>query len=888
MNWRRIFSLFKWVVTLVVGLMLLTSALILVFKDDIKDYALQEANKYLNKKVHVGFIDVGIWSTFPDMSLRFDDVLVHSRFDTLQTADTAFFSKHITLSFNPLDFWEENYNIDQIDIEEGLINLAVLENGTVNYDFIKEDSSDNSSSPFSFELREINLRKTRFSYFNEATQQDYTAYFDELTFQGSFSEAQYTMNAKTAFLIEGVRNKSLTLIEDKKATCSISIGMDRVNNIFSIEKADLEINKLPFHVEGKVTADSLDFNIEAKRLELVDVANNFTISQLDVVNELNGSGTFDFDLSISGPLENTVSPAIDATFKIDNGALTDNGFTLTKIHLEGNYTNGVNTGKEQISIPNLSFSSMGRGFKGRLNVFDFDRPRLIGAAEGVINLRAAHRLFGPFDLNELSGNLWIDGSFDLRMNTPQVALNEIEIYKLRSVVKAENITAQFLNDSRVFSIPNGEVTVRDQQAGFTDFEMRIGSSDIRIDGMFNHISDYFKKEKNLAVDASISSQKLVLEDLSASGGDQQKYRQWLLPQHISGKLNLALDEVRYSGHTYSAIRTQLRFGKHRLYFPYVSGESAQAKLSGSLTIEEDSPMVLYVRTSLSSDNVAFEPLFKEWNDFDQDVVKASNIAGRASINISFEGPFDLYKNEYDKSDFISRATITISDGALRNVGAMKLITESMRESAAKLVLSKSTINAFEKKLLNLTFDSFSNELTIKNGMLRIPQMTIRSNAMDVTLKGTHSFDNAVDYSFSFRFREIKQQGSSEFGEIIDDGTGVKIFLRMTGTIDNPVFVWDKEAFKQERKEQREEAKDDFKSALKTGFGINKKDTTIQELQEEKHREEQLIMDFNNDSIVEEFDEEQKRKKKSALQRKIEKWKKENKEGEKKETFEIGD
>src|SRR5690554_7069158 len=107
-------------------------------------------------------------------------------------------------------------------------------------------------------------------------------------------------------------------------------------------------------------------------------------------------------------------------------------------------------------------------------------------------------------------------------------------------------------------------------------------------------------------------------------------------------------------------------------------------------------------------------------------------------------------------------------------------------------------------------------------------MTIRSNALDVNLEGTHSFENEIDYSFDFRFREIKGTRNSEFGDVVDDGTGFRVFLKMFGTIDNPSFAWDKEAKKAVKEEQREQAKDDLKSALKTGFGINKKDTTRSE------------------------------------------------------------
>src|SRR5690554_3097362 len=123
MNWRKAFNIFKWMAGITLILMLLISALILVFKDDIKSYALKETNKYLNKKVHIAYIDVGIWKSFPDLTLSFDDVLVHSKFDTLQTADTAIYAKKIDLRFNPIDFLKSSFDVHRIDIKEAQLNL---------------------------------------------------------------------------------------------------------------------------------------------------------------------------------------------------------------------------------------------------------------------------------------------------------------------------------------------------------------------------------------------------------------------------------------------------------------------------------------------------------------------------------------------------------------------------------------------------------------------------------------------------------------------------------------------------------------------------------------------------------------------------------------------
>ena len=74
--------------------------------------------------------------------------------------------------------------------------------------------------------------------------------------------------------------------------------------------------------------------------------------------------------------------------------------------------------------------------------------------------------------------------------------------------------------------------------------------------------------------------------------------------------------------------------------------------------------------------------------------------------------------------------------------------------------------------------------------------------------------------------------------------------------------------------------------MKTGFGVNKNDTTIQEYHKEEHPTEKVYMDFSNDSIKEEFNPENKKKKKTKLQERIDKWKKENEKEDPKVEFDF--
>ena len=133
-------------------------------------------------------------------------------------------------------------------------------------------------------------------------------------------------------------------------------------------------------------------------------------------------------------------------------------------------------------------------------------------------------------------------------------------------------------------------------------------------------------------------------------------------------------------------------------------------------------------------------------------------------------------------------------------------------------------------------------------------MSVHSSALDAELSGKHSFDNMIDYRFGFRFQDLKQKEESEFGEILDDGTGKHVFMRMYGSLYNPSYEWDAEASKAHKKEQREIAKQDAKAIFKSEFGLFKNDTTVQEYVHERRPHEKLEIIINptedNEDIIE--------------------------------------
>ena len=101
----------KWFFGTIISLVLLISAALYIFHDEIVDYAIGEINKNLKAKVEVSKVDITFWKTFPNVSLDFHDVFIPDALPHASRSDTLLYSEMIRMKFNPIDIWNENYNV---------------------------------------------------------------------------------------------------------------------------------------------------------------------------------------------------------------------------------------------------------------------------------------------------------------------------------------------------------------------------------------------------------------------------------------------------------------------------------------------------------------------------------------------------------------------------------------------------------------------------------------------------------------------------------------------------------------------------------------------------------------------------------------------------------
>jgi hypothetical protein len=874
---RRLLRISLWFFGSLIGLMLLISGLLYFFKDEICGYAVNEVNKHLKAKVSVSEVDLTFWGSFPSLSVDFNHVFIQDSYVKATVKDTLLYSDRIRMKFDPMDIWEENYKVHSIEVAPGTLQLKVNKRGEVNYDILKE-TSDTTQSNFELALESVALENVRFAYKNRLTGQHYSSRVDQLELNGNFDQDRFDLATAADLTIEKIKSGKVTLISNQPASINVKVSVDKLNDIVSLPKATISIAELPFEVSGLFRKDSTLFELHSKDIPLTDFAQKFAVSGTDDIKKYKGAGVAFADITVKSSNDNEDPARILCDFGITDGELTEpgSGIRLSKIAMEGRYSNVDGKASEYLELKKLKFQTPGGPFKGDLRVTQFQEPRYEGSARGIIDLRMLHSLFGLPMVEKIQGQVDLSTDFDVRTIRNDQGETDFSVERCEGNVELEQVVLKLKEDQRTFRNVSGALYLRGDEAGIDHVSLNVGESDLKLDGVFKNIVPYLEGKGALEADVAISGNRIDLQDLGTTTKEEkiQEERHFVIPDNIHGNMQTDIGELKYEKHRFLNVSGSMQMTEHRLLFPSIQLENAEADIAGSVLIEEKSPEIFTITTEVQSDNLEFKPLFHEWDNFNQSVIGEENIFGKAQSKVYFSAPFDL------RSGIISKAIkaqvyLKITDGKLKNVNSFKSITESLQTNTAKMVIGKDNIALLEKKLMDLRFETLENTFTIQDGKLTIPEMMIHTSALDVETSGTHTFENMIDYRFAFRFRDLKDKSRiTEFGEEVDDGTGMKVYMRMYGPVDKPTIVWDKTSRKQQLKEDLKQEKETVKSMLKSEFGLFKNDSTVKSYQEKERPKETIKVEIGSPSETTPGVDQKKQKKDSKLKNTLKNWKEE--------------
>lgn len=827
-----------WIFRFLIRLLLILGVLILLvvgagfiigyyYQDEVKEYVIGELNKQLNTQVIVDGkdIDFTVLKNFPYASVEFRNVKALDA-TMSEKKDTLFKAGEISIQFSLLDIFKKNYRVKKISLDEVKLRLRVNGSGEDNYHFWKPSSgNDTSNSQFAFALEKILLHEVHISYINKKDRQRLETNVGSAKLSGSFSDQQYDLDIVSDLFVEQLKLDSTVYLHKKNLDADLGLHVDNSMPSVKFNEGKIKVEDLLFEVVGNMTnydkQPILNLGLKGKDMDIQSVLSLIPARYKASIADYESDGEFYFNATIQGTLGEGVTPLIEADFGMKNAQIRQKkeSISLNNVNLKGHYSNGSSLQKKasELSLREFSAAVNSGSLAGDLTINNFAHPNFNGHVTANIALQELKELMQLDTLESLTGMLKMNASFSGEgkfsgAGKPQNLVVDGSLLVDNMSVKLKNNVNTIENIQGDMKFDNNDIVVN-------NFSGKVGSSDFLLKGFFrNAIAYLFDPEEDVTIEASFHSNHIDLNELLANKeeGSSGKYK-LRFSEHLNVNLNSDIQQINFRKFSASDVSGQIRLQDKKLFTNNVklSTMGGLITTSGLVDGSDSSKLLVTCYSDLSHINIS--KMFEEFENFGQSAITDKNIKGIATAKINFAAVLTP-ELAMDMDKLYAGVDLSIDNGELNNV-------ESMKSMSRFIEL---------KELENIRFATLKNQIEIKNQLITIPKMEVKSSALTITTSGTHSFNNEIDYKVKLSLNELlskkakqAKKQNEEFGEVADDGLGrTNIFLSMTGTVEHPVIKYDSKSAIQNVKQDLKVEKQTLKSILKDEFGLFKNDSTL--------------------------------------------------------------
>ncbi|MBL4710276.1 MAG: AsmA-like C-terminal region-containing protein, partial [Flavobacteriales bacterium] len=785
---KRTFLFFILLLLLVLSGVLIAG---LYYGDEIKLLIVKNLNESLKTEIKVSQIDFSVLESFPKASIVFSDVVI---FAVDAKNDTLLSAKKLSVKFNLIDLYKEKYKLIGLEIDGGKCEMVVDDSGRANYIFWEQ--SDSNTNLIAVELEKVVLSNMQYTYINYSKTIGVSFLIDHADLTGNFKEQIFDLNLKTKLKNADIQIKETRLFENRTLYLAIQGSVDQANERLNFASSNLGVDGMNISINGDLSygsSNKLNLNLESKNADLEKAIALLPQSVRLKLERFNIDGEAELKGIINGDLSKGKAPFYDFNFSIRNGKFIDKKSDLSfkKSVLKGSISNGTERKPSSTSLILDHFSStLKQGeIDGSLSISNFKRPKYQYSGNLSFELQEVFLLLEEKALMNPIGGVYAKIEVEGQLaEMGKYSLQDWKNSKIKGQVTLKNIGFDIKGKPQKVREVNSNLNFNNHSLIVSNLRGVIDKSDFELEGKFNNLIGFLlEKNEPLFIDANLSSPHVNLSDLLKSNEEANTtntgYELDISPR-VTVYLGLKVDALQFNKLKLKDLKGDLIVKNERIDARNISFSSQEGKVLGDLFIKEKGKE-LSISSRAEFTEVDIHKVFTSFNNFGQSSLKAEHIKGNANIDLNFNSTWSKQlqvKPESIQAD----VSFIISDGELNNYKPMEALSRFVKL----------------EELKSIQFSQLQNRILIKNELITIPRFEILSSAMNLSIAGTHSFTNDVDYHITLLLSELlrtkaKKFNSSEFGTVVNDGLEKKskLYLKMTGNIDDLKVAYDTKELK---------------------------------------------------------------------------------------------
>lgn len=791
---KRILKITAWFTGLILVLIGLGLGILYLRQDQIRDLVFESLNESLNTRIEVQQAGASL-QKFPNAAIRLDGVWAEG---SNGLSDTLFFVKHLYVEFGILDMFKNEIPLKSISLEKGRVLLR-QQGDLNNWSILK---SDNESTSASLKLEAVKLSDIAYAYQNE--QVFLRGQVQKLGAKGQFQTGQFRLNLDLQSQLKRLSLGTETwlknpLIVDAEMAISAKDSLKILAR--NLRLGTLENLQAEFNIADKST-----MSFQHPKLDLMELKNIYAILNLNWPEHLKLAGYSALKVDLIKAPQTDLRTEVFA--RVQDLELEYEDYQLTE--LEGQLEYYRQGPFDRLEIRELFQNDRGLELKGTIRQLQKPNIKL------SLHLDEQAEFWNPFlpkEWEASEGQTQVDLNFEGQFNSwDAITSRAIRQAHFAGDLKCENLKLVY-QDQEQFRDLFLESNLKDQRLLIDSLFLRRGQSDLNLKGELLDIWTYLSDSLSiLKGNINLESEQFYLADfLSESEADEAESSLGL-----NWKKRLDLNNaIQFHHFAFRNFKAKELKGRIQLNDKMISGEhislyADEGHYEGYFDLLTPEMSNYRFKAHLKAHRVQVSSVFKSFDNFDQQTITGNNLEGQLSLFARIEAPINE-QLQLDSKGLVALAEMTIERGRLRNYEPMQALSRF----------------AEVEELKDVSFKTLSNTITISEGEIKIPEMAIASNVLNLDLSGSHSFENDIDYVIKMRLGDVlfakrdKQSANKEFEEHLevskrDDDHRIPIHI--SGTVDHPKIGISRKSLgsslKESLKKQGQDLRDLFKKKPK--------------------------------------------------------------------------
>ena len=768
-----------------------------IFKGKIKEKVVSVINESVNARVSFGDYKLGFFKNFPNLTFSMNDFSVAGTGDF--ESDTLAAAKSINLVFNLSSlFGKEGYEVRSILIDAAKIKTLVLEDGSANWDIMKEsdetESEGDSDSDIKILLREVKMLNSSFSYIDR--ESDMAAWLDDLSgslsgdLTGSKSDLVINLNSDDfTFEMEGMK-----YISRVKANAIVNVLADLDSMIFRLRDNTVSLNDLQLKLAGTVIMPEDDIETDltfmAEETSFKSLISLIPAFYMKDFQDLRADGSFNLSGSAKGVYSSADStmPDISLNLSVKDGLISYPALPeqIRRINVESAiFVDGKDMDKTRVDVTGFHFELAGNPFDMRFYLrTPISDPDIDGSARGKIDLGALSKAV-PMDSLELSG--LIDIAVDLSGRMSMLEKSQYDRFQASGNIGLKDMTVLMTGYPGI-SIREADMAITPAFAELKKAELNIGSgSDFSLGGKLQNYIPYMLKDETISGNLSLYSRQIdmteIMEGMSSDTEDEDTTSLAVIkvPENIDFDFRAKVDKFSYNKINAENVSGHIVVKDGILSFRDTGMDLLGGKVTFNAAYDTRDTLNPFVNASLSVNNLAVKDAFETFNTIRMLAPTAKGVDGKFAFSLNFSSLL--------QKDFMPRIASITGDGKMQS--SELTLVESVVFNTMKevLKLGQGYTNTF--KDLNLSF-------RIREGRIFVNPFNTRVGNIKMNVSGDQGLDQTVNYVIRTEIPRADlgnaanslidglSAQASVFGLTVKSSDVIKVNVNVTGTFLKPL------------------------------------------------------------------------------------------------------